>query len=370
MSTPHAGRLRSLDAFRGLTIAGMILVNNPGSWSHIYPPLEHAEWNGWTPTDLIFPFFLFIVGVSLVLSFAKRRARGDTRRALIGKIAWRSALIFLIGLGLNFIPRFDPATVRIPGVLQRIAVAYFFAALIYVSTTARTRAWVAGGLLIAYWLAMTLIPVPGYGAGVLEPVGNLAQYIDIHLLRGHTWKPEWDPEGLLSTVPAIVTCLLGTSTGELLRSDRPPAEIAARMFVWGNLAVLAGAIWGASFPINKSLWTSSYVLFTAGAALNLLGLMYWVIDVRGRGRWAWPLYVFGSNALLVFVLSGLVARLLTLWTVNDDGDRVSLWRLAYEHGFASWAGPLNGSLLCALAFVVVWLGVMAIFHRRGIFVRL
>ena len=365
-----SGRLRSLDAFRGLTIAGMILVNNPGSWSHIYPPLEHAEWNGWTPTDLIFPFFLFIVGVSLVFSFARRRARGATRRALIGKIAVRSALIFLIGLGLNFIPRFDPATVRIPGVLQRIALAYFCAALIYVGTTARTRAWVAGALLVGYWLAMTLIPVPGFGPGVLDPVGNLAQYIDIHLLRGHTWKPEWDPEGLLSTVPAIATCLLGTFTGELLRSERAPADVAARLFVSGNVALVAGAIWGAWFPINKNLWTSSYVLFTAGAALNLLGLLYWVIDVRGRGRWAWPLYVFGSNALLVFVLSGLAARLLTLWTVTDGGDRVSLWRFAYEHGFASWAGPLNGSLLCAAAFVLLWLGVMAVFHRRGIFLRL
>ena len=363
-------RLRSLDAFRGLTIAAMILVNNPGSWEHIYPPLEHAEWNGWTPTDLIFPFFLFIVGISLTYSFARRVERGDSRGALLRKIAARSLAIFAIGLALNFIPRFDPATVRIPGVLQRIAVAYLFAALIYVSTGPRARVWIAAGLLLAYWLAMTLVPVPGYGAGVLEPVGNLAQYIDIHLLRGHTWKPEWDPEGLLSTVPAVVTCLLGTFAGGLLRSGLSPEAKAARLFVWGNLGVLAGAIWNPWFPINKNLWTSSYVLFTAGMALNLLGLLYWAIDVRGRSRWAWPLYVFGSNALLVFVLSGLAARLLGLWTVADDGGRVSAWHYAYEHAFASWAGPLNGSLFCALAFVLIWLGVMAWFYRKGWFVRL
>ena len=362
-------RLRSLDAFRGLTIAGMILVNNPGSWSHIYPPLEHAEWNGWTPTDLIFPFFLFIVGISLVYSFARRVERGDRRAAIVRKIALRSLAIFTVGLALNFIPRFDPATVRIPGVLQRIAVAYFFAALIYLGTMRRRRAWVAGALLVGYWLAMTLVPVPGFGPGVLEPVGNLAQYIDIHLLRGHTWKPEWDPEGLLSTVPAIVTCLLGTFTGELLRSERTPAETAARLFVWGNAAALAGVIWSVWFPINKNLWTSSYVLFTAGMALNLLGLLYWVIDVRGRARWAWPLYVFGSNALLVFVLSGLAARLLGLWMVADGEDRTSAWHYVYTHWFASWAGPLNGSLACALAFLLLWLGVMALFYRRGIFLR-
>jgi predicted acyltransferase len=363
-------RLQSLDAFRGLTIAGMILVNNPGSWEHIYPPLEHAAWNGWTPTDLIFPFFLFIVGVSLTYSFARRIERGDSRGVLIRKIATRSIAIFAIGLALNLIPRFDPHTVRISGVLQRIAVAYFFAALIYVTTRPRARAWIAAGLLIAYWLAMTLVPVPGYGAGVLEPVGNLAQYIDIHVLRGHTWKPEWDPEGILSTVPAIVTCLLGTFVGGLLRSDLHPEGKAARLLVWGNLAVLAGAIWNPWFPINKNLWTSSYVLFTAGMALIALGLLYWLIDVRGRSRWAWPLYVFGSNALLVFVLSGLAARLLGVWTVMDGGEPTSVWHYTYEHGFASWAGPLNGSLLTAVAFVLLWLVVMAWFYRKRWFVRL
>lgn len=367
---PSSPRLRSLDAFRGLTIAGMILVNNPGSWAHIYPPLDHAEWNGWTPTDLIFPFFIFIVGVSLTYSFARRVAEGADRGALIGKIAVRSLLIFVIGLTLNFIPRFDLSTLRIAGVLQRIALVYFVAALIYVTTSSRAQRWIAAGLLIGYWLAMTLVPVPGHGAGVLEPVGNLAQYIDSHLLRGHMWKAEWDPEGLLSTIPAIATCLLGAFTGDLLRSDRSPRAKAARLVGWGVAGIAAGEIWNVWFPINKNLWTSSYVLFTAGAALLAFGALYWVIDVRGRSRWAWPLFAFGANALLVFVLSGLVARILGLWKIGTGESAVSAWHFAYEHWFASWAGAMNGSLAMAIVFVLFWLGVMGIFYRRGIYVKL
>jgi predicted acyltransferase len=367
---PAVTRLRSLDAFRGLTIAGMILVNNPGSWQHIYPPLEHAEWNGWTPTDLIFPFFIFIVGVSLTYSFARRVAEGADRSALLQKIAIRSLLIFVIGLALNFIPRFDPSTVRIPGVLQRIAVVYFVAAVIYVMSPGRAQYWIVAGLLVGYWLAMTRIPVPGYTPGTLAPVGNLAQYIDSHLLPGHMWKADWDPEGLLSTIPAIATCLLGALTGGLLRSERAPREKAVRLVAWGALGIVAGEVWNVWFPINKNLWTSSYVLFTAGAALLIFGALYWLIDVRGRTRWAWPLFVFGANALLVFVLSGLAARLFGLWKVGAGDESVSAWHYAYEHWFASWAGPLNGSLAMAIAFVLVWLGVMAVFYRRRWFVRL
>ncbi|MBA2628266.1 MAG: DUF5009 domain-containing protein [Gemmatimonadales bacterium] len=364
-----AVRLRSLDAFRGLTIAGMILVNNPGSWQHIYPPLEHAEWNGWTPTDLVFPFFLFIVGVALVFSFARRMADGAGHAALTRKIAARAAAIFFIGLCLNFIPRFDPSTIRIMGVLQRIAVAYFFAALIYVGLPARMHRHAVGALLLGYWALMTLVPVPGYGPGVLEPVGNLAQYIDSHLLRGHMWKADWDPEGLLSTLPAIATCLLGTIAGRWLRTEGNPGDKTATMFVWGLAAILTGVVWNAWFPINKNLWTSSYVLLTAGLALHVLAAMYWVIDVRGRTRWAVPLEVFGSNALLVFVLSGLFARALSLWKVGSGVDRVSAGRYAYDW-FASWAGPLNGSLAYAVTFVLIWLAVMTVFHRKRWFVRL
>ena len=358
-----AARLRSLDAFRGATIAGMILVNNPGSWSHVHPPLAHAAWHGWTPTDLIFPFFLFIVGVSLTFSFARRQAEGDGPLELLSKIGRRAAVLFLIGLLLNLIPGFDVATVRIPGVLQRIAVAYAVAASLSVLLSPRALRWTAGGLLVGYWLALTLVPVPGYGAGVLEPVGNLAQYLDSRVLAGHMWKPEWDPEGILSTVPAVVTCLLGVFTGRWLQAPRMPAEHVAGMFVWGSAAVVAGWAWSGWFPINKSLWTSSYVLFTGGLAVMALAICYWVIDVHRRERWARPFFVLGSNPLLAFVLSGLMARVLIWWKVPGGDGRVAAKTRAFDE-LAKWLSPRDASLAFAILFVLFWIGVMAVFERK------
>ena len=359
-------RLRALDAFRGLAIAGMILVNNPGSWSHVYPPLDHAPWNGWTPTDLVFPFFLFAVGASLTLSFARRRQDGATRGALLAKVVRRSLVLFAIGLALNVIPAFDLHTLRYSGVLQRIAAVYLVAATLYLVLSPRALAVLGALMLVGYWLAMTRVPVPGYGAGVLEPVGNLAQYVDSHLLAGHMWKPDWDPEGLLSTIPAIVTCLLGIYAGEVLRSGEPPADRTARLAVSGFLALMAGWIWNGWFPINKNLWTSSYVLFTGGIALLTLAVLYWTIDVRQWKRWATPLCVFGVNALLAFVLSGLLARLLLAWKVGGTSARTWI----YEHSFASWAGPINGSLAFAVAYVVLWYLVLLVLDKRGWYVRL
>ena len=363
-----ADRLRSLDAFRGATIAGMILVNNPGSWSHIYPPFAHAAWHGWTPTDLIFPFFLFIAGVSLTFSFARRRADGADTRALLSKIARRAAVIFAIGILLNLIPSFDFGSVRIPGVLQRIGVVYAVAASLAVLLPAWALRWTAGALLVGYWLAMTLVPVPGYGAGVLEPVGNLAQYIDARILAGHMWKPEWDPEGILSTAPAIVTCLLGVLTGRWLQAPRMPAEHVAGMFVWGSAAVVGGWVWSAWFPINKSLWTSSYVLFTGGLAIMALAICYWVIDVHRRERWAWPFFVFGSNALAAFVLSGMLARILIWWKVDGADGPVAMKTRLYRE-LAVWLRPHDASLAFAVGYVLLWLAVMAIFYRKRWYLR-
>ena len=359
-----AARLRSLDAFRGATIAGMILVNNPGSWSHIHPPLAHAAWHGWTPTDLIFPFFLFIVGVSLTFSFARRHAEGHGRLELLSKIGRRAVVLFLIGLLLNLIPGFDFASVRIPGVLQRIAVAYAIAATLSVLLSPRALRWTAAALLLGYWLALSLVPVPGHGPGVLEPVGNLAQYIDYRLLAGHLWKPEWDPEGILSTVPAVVTCLLGIFTGRWLQAPRMPAEHVAGMFVWGSAAVVTGWVWSAWFPINKSLWTSSYVLFTGGLAVMALAICYWIIDVHRRIRWARPLFALGSNALPAFVLSGLMARALIWWKVPVDGGTVAA-RTRIFTLLTEWLSPRDASLAFALGFVLFWVGVMMVFERKG-----
>lgn len=367
MSPPT--RLRSLDAFRGLTIAGMLLVNNPGSWSYVYPPLEHAEWNGWTPTDLIFPFFLFIVGVALSISLARRRESGSDRAAILRKILLRSAIIILVGILLNGFPRYDLSTIRIPGVLQRIGLVYLIAASCWVLLSGSAVAAVTVALLLGYWGLMALIPVPGYGPGQLEPVGNLAQYIDSHLLAGHMWKADWDPEGLLSTLPAIATCLLGGLTGEWLRIQSPSARTVQRLILFGLTLTAAGLLWGMAFPINKNLWTSSYVVFTAGAALLLFACCYWLIELRGKEKWAVPAYVFGLNPLTVFVASGLMARTLGRIKVGEGDAAISLQRWIYQEGFASWAGPLNGSLAYAITFVLLWLVLMWPLYRSGMRIR-
>ncbi len=347
-------RLQSLDAFRGFTVAAMLLVNNPGSWAHVYPPLLHAEWNGGTPTDLIFPFFLFIMGVALAFSLEARRAAGADRSAILRKILRRGLVIILAGLLLNGFPYYHLDTMRWPGVLQRIGLVYLVAAPAWLLLPAWGTALLTVALLLGYWALMTLVPVPGYGPGVLEPVGNLAQYVDAHLLAGHTWKPEWDPEGLLSTLPAIATCLLGALTGRWLRTREPSPPVVLRLTAAGVAGLTLGWLWGLVFPLNKSLWTSSYVLFTGGAALLCLAAAYWLIEVAGRGGWAGPWLPMGRNPLLVFLGSGLMARVLLL--VHPGGpDAPSLQRLIYLDGFASWAGDLNGSLAYALAFVGVWL---------------
>lgn len=366
-------RLQSLDAFRGITIAGMILVNNPGSWSHIYPPLRHAPWHGWTPTDLIFPFFLFIVGVAMTFSLSKRLATAGERRAVYMKIVRRTFILFGLGLFLSGFPYFDFSTIRIPGVLQRIAVVYFFASLITLNTGIRGQVGIMAGLLLLYWALMKLVPVPGHGAGQLTPEGNLAAYIDYALLKGHLWKQTrtWDPEGILSTLPAIATALSGVLTGHLIRLGKPKSEIAGWLFVAGWGAILLGIVWDLWFPINKSLWTSSYVAFTSGAALQFLGVCYWLIDVQEWKRWAKPAVIYGMNAIAVFVASGLVARSMTLIKVGGgNGGSVSLKAWTYENLFASWAGPLNGSLAFAIANVLFWLALMAVLYRKGIFIKI
>jgi predicted acyltransferase len=364
------GRIRSLDAFRGLTVAAMILVNNPGSWSHVYAPLAHAAWNGWTPTDLIFPFFLFIVGVSLVVAFTRRELAGATSRDLARKALLRGALIVLVGLLLNGFPAYQLSRIRIPGVLQRIGVVYALTALIYLGCGPRARRWIAAALLVGYWALMTLVPVPGGQAGDLSAAGNLGAWLDRLLLPGHLWTPEFDPEGLLSTLPAVATCLLGTFVGERLLGDRAPAERTSGLFVAGAGLILAGLAWGAIFPINKSLWTSSYVLLSGGIATQALAACYWIIDVRGRDGWARPWYVFGTNALFAFVLSGVIGRLVGRWMVDGPGGRVPASTWAFDQLFSPLAGPWVGSLLYALANVALIYALTAVLYRRRIFLRL
>ena len=374
------GRLISLDVFRGLTVALMILVNNPGSWAHIHPPLRHARWNGWTPTDLVFPFFLFIVGVAISLSFARRLDAGADRVQLVRKIFWRSVVIFLLGLFLNGFPFTGGAELwqnfRFWGVLQRIAVCYLLAGLTVVMFARwQGRALVALGLILIYELGMRLPLVPDWGAGSFALEDNFVRYLDLklwgetHLYWG-TGIP-FDPEGLWSTWPAAVTTLAGFFTGEFLRGGLGLGAKLRRMVALGVVLFLVGQALHLAELVNKQLWTVSYVILTGGLALVVLAGSTWAIDVKGWNRWTKPAVVFGSNALVVFVGSGVLARILYLVKVpGPDGQVVSLKHWIYNQLFVPWAGQLNGSLLYAFAFILLWLGILWILYERKIFLKI
>jgi len=378
-------RLVSLDVFRGLTVVGMVLVNNPGSWAHIYWPLEHAEWNGWTPTDLIFPFFLFIVGVAIPLGLGKRVERGDKFKDLFLKILYRSAVIFLLGEFLAGFPYFHFSTIRIPGVLQRIAVCYFFASIIFIKTRPRTQAIIALALLIVYFVVMKHVHWNGYYVGDLSKEGSLASIIDRKVLGPHIWRQGivYDPEGLLSTMGALATTLFGVLTGHLIRcKDRTPIEKVAHMFIAGVCCVSVGWAWNTWFPINKSLWTSSYVFFTAGLALQFLALCYWLIDIKGYKRWTTPFVIFGVNAIVLFVGTGVMARLMGMTSgfmgrfetlihvTKPDGSPMALQSWIYNHAFASWLAPNNASLAFAICFILLWLFLLWLLYRRNIIIKI
>lgn len=363
-------RLASLDAFRGLTIAGMILVNDPGSSQYVYPPLRHAEWHGWTPTDLVFPFFVFIVGVSISLAISRKKEEGAGKGDLYLKIVKRSVLIFALGMLLRLIPHFDFASVRIPGVLQRIALCYLFAALLYLHLGSKSRLGVAVLILAGYWAIMKLVPVPGYGAGVLDYQGNLVSYVDLKILAGHLYEPAFDPEGILSTFPAIVTALLGTLAGDWLRTTRRPATKTIGLLTSGVMLTALGLILHPYFPINKKLWTSTFVIFTAGAALLLLALLYVLIDGLGWKRWATPFFIFGTNAIAAYVGSSLMVKLLTLVKVSSEGQTITPLAWVYQHLFVPWAGNLNGSLAYAVCYVLLWLALMTPLYRGKVFIKI
>ena len=361
--TADGGRLVSIDVFRGLTMAAMVIVNNPGDWSNVYWPLLHAPWHGLTPTDLIFPFFLFIVGVSITLS--KRSSAGA------GTIARRAALIFALGMLLALYPRFDFATVRIPGVLQRIAVCYLVVALFHrsdrlkpVPTSARIiRALIAAAvLLVAYWLLVMRD---------LTPEGNLGADLDRLIFGPHLWRQSrtWDPEGLLSTVPAIATTLTGLAAGYLLMSEWTMRDKLRRLAIASVIAVAAGLAWSLVFPLNKSLWTSSYVLVTSGLAGLLLAALHWSADGSGvRGFRAFV--ILGRNALLLFVVSGFLAKTLSLIRVdNGQGGTMALGRWIYLSAFVPLASPKNASLLFAFANLAVLFLLLWGLHRRRWYLR-
>lgn len=390
------GRLLALDVFRGATIAGMLLVNDPGSWSAIYPPLRHAEWHGWTATDLIFPFFLFIVGVTTHLSLSARRGRGASEAELVRQILRRGLLIILLGLLLNAFPFYTWGTIRdipepsfwervidrfenlrFPGVLQRIGICYIAAGLLTLRTTLRQQIAIIASLLLGYWALMTLVPVPGTGQlgfTLLDrPDQNLAAWLDRATLGvKHLWRQSgtWDPEGPLSTIPAIGTSMLGVLAGRAIQSQRPLVERVTALFGWGALGMMAGLMWNWVFPINKNLWTSSYVVFTAGMAVVSIATCLWIIDMQGVRWWTRPFEIFGVNPILAFVGSGLMARLIySLITVPFEGSRVPLQAAIYRTVFLPFFPPKFASLLFAIAFVLFWLGILTFFYRRRWFLK-
>ncbi|MCC5636554.1 DUF5009 domain-containing protein [Nostoc sp. CHAB 5844] len=375
-STPST-RLASLDVFRGIAIASMILVNNPGSWDFVYPPLDHAEWHGCTPTDLVFPFFLFIVGVAMPFSFAKYTRENRPTASFYQRILRRGVILFALGLFLALFslildwlikgipPNFS--TLRIMGVLQRISLAYVLTALAVLNLSRRGLWILAVVVLVGYWLAMQFIPVPGFGAGNLSPEGNLGGYIDRIILGQHLYRSgPFDPEGLFSTLPAVVTVLLGYFTGDWLRTQPIKSRTSVNLVIFGLIAVIIGQLWGFLFPINKQLWTSSYVLFTAGWALLILALCYELIEVRHFKRWGLPLEVMGLNAIFLFVASGVFTRILI--KTNISSSTTYTW--IYEHLFRPWAGALNGSLIFAIVMVLFWWTILYGMYRRRWFFKI
>ena len=376
-------RLISLDIFRGFTLACMILVNNPGSWSYIYPPLEHAEWFGLTPTDLVFPFFLFIVGVAIKLSLDNYLLRGASRKELMGRIFRRTLLLFALGLLLNVFGKFDLATFRIPGVLQRIAVCYFAASFIYLGAVRRIEdrvevswkspALIGIALLVAYYLLMTFVPVPGYGAGqISSPPGNLAAYIDRLVFGAHLWQHSktWDPEGILSTLPALATTLSGVLTGWWLKTNQSKVKIFYGLMGAGAAAAVLGLLTSFLMPICKKLWTPSFMLVTSGLALLVFGLIFYAADVKGNRFATQPFLVFGANSITAYVLSSLGAGLMWKININIGGEATTIQGLVYEQTLQPIFGDYLGSLMFALLYVGLWWGVMALFYKKKIFIKI
>ncbi|MCC5875348.1 MAG: DUF5009 domain-containing protein [Candidatus Sumerlaeia bacterium] len=457
-------RLESLDVFRGITIAAMVLVNNPGSWAHIYPPLAHAQWDGWTPTDFIFPFFLFIVGVAMTFSFDKRLARGDTKLQLFGQVVRRSIILFLLGMILTGFPNFrlitpyiliivglpfiytgnrvfsrgaDPAEfrrkiigwciagagvlwflldlghfnaptrvssfaymfpltndlngsiIRIPGVLQRIALCYLVASIIVLNCGLFGRiAWTLV-LINIYWLILRYIPVPGGyvlgdGGGRPDPPadapfpGTLIDWLDVKLLGQHLYSFRPDPEGILSTIPAIATTVSGVLTGHILRIKQDKRIIAALLLILGNALIIIGACMDLYFPINKKNWSSSYVVFTTGWGMAIFAVCYYLNDIKGWRKWSYPFLVFGTNAILVFFASGIMARVLSMIRFEVDGSMTTLRSWIYgffirsfgtERPDGTMVSDVNSSLAFALVYIALWFFITWPLFLKRIFLK-
>jgi len=373
MTSPQTGlsRLVALDAFRGAIIALMVVVNDPGSGRDAYGPLQHAEWNGWTITDVVFPSFLWIIGAAITLSLAKRMESGVPKSQLFGQVLRRGAILFVLGLLVYLFPKFDFSTMRVLGVLQRLAICYVIASAIYLTTSIRGQViWIVC-LLTSYWLLMTLVPVPGCGAGHLDVECNFAHYIDRIVLGAHNYHSTktWDPEGIVSTIPALATALFGIMAGHILRMKRDLAERTTWMFFAGSLLLAAGLVCDIWLPINKKLWTSSFALFMAGLDFMMLAISIWWIDGMGRRRTVRPLVVMGMNAIAIYMASEILEVSLGSIRLQSGDATISLHAWIYQNVFAPLASPANASLLYSLAYVGLMFLLSYVMYRRHWFVR-
>jgi predicted acyltransferase len=370
-------RLVSLDVARGITIAFMILVNNGGSGKYSYGQLEHSAWNGWTLTDLVFPSFLFIAGMAIVFSNEARMARGESKGTLRLHVIKRAVILFLFGLVVNGFPLFHLGTLRIYGVLQRIAVCFLLASLLYLWNS---RAWVAATTavvaLLGYWILMRWVPIPGIGVPthsvpLLDPNQNWVAYLDRKLLYGRLYERVRDPEGLLSNIPAMGTILFGVLTGIWLRRGTSVSTKALGLLGASISGLVLGNLWNVWFPINKKLWTSSYVLFAAGCTLLLLAVCFYAVEIREWTRgWTFPWLVFGSNAITAYVFSELLAATLDTIPVHDGGRVTNLQQYIYQHWFFPIINPSFGSLMYAIAYVLVCFIPVLLMYRKKIFIKI
>lgn len=352
-------------------MALMVLVNTAGDGSHVYAPLRHSEWNGWTPTDVVFPSFLWIVGVAMTLSLAKRLQSGVSRTHLFAQVFRRAAILYALGLLIYAFPKFDLSTLRLFGVLQRIAICYLITAAIYLNTGLRAQAiWIVS-LLAGYWLMMTLIPVPGYGAGNLDVRRNFAHYVDSIALGRHNYAATktWDPEGIVSTLPAIATTLFGVVAGQILRARRVLSERTTWLFIMGNALLAIGLICDIWLPINKKLWTSSFAIFMAGLDSVIFAMFVWAADGLGYKRIFRPFVIMGMNAIAVYMASELLDEIFGFIRWDRGGSVVSLRHWLYSSVFAPLASPINASLLYAIAYTALMFLIAWGMYRRKWFLR-
>nr|WP_315207410.1 DUF5009 domain-containing protein [uncultured Flavobacterium sp.] len=413
-------RLISLDVFRGFTILLMTIVNNPGSWAAIYPPLAHAKWHGCTPTDLVFPFFIFIMGSAI--PFAMPTKQFDY--TVFNKIIVRSLRIFCLGLFLNYFSKIELLglegisllllrliitfavayallgnfslkvktylvfgifaillilaygqieafqEVRIPGVLQRIGIVYFFISLLYLKTNLKTQLLAAASILLGYWIVMAFVPVPGFGAANFEKGTNLAAWLDNLVLKGHLWSVSktWDPEGILSTLPAVATGILGMFIGQILNLKIQQTEILKKIAAVGFALLIAGLLWSLLFPLNKSIWTSSYVLYTAGIATICLTVLYFLIDIANYKKWTKLFLIWGVNPMIVFFFSGIIPRVLSSITIQNPkiaSEQINLQSYFYKFCIVPvFSYPMNASLTFAVLYAIFWSLILWVFYKN------